>query len=209
LNLKASADRRTLTRKQHYILPFHTLFLAAFSPLGRWILLKRKIFLLTLIAVLTIAIPLSLAALTYQVNLPASIIINPSPTATPTPTPSPTSLAKTISIQICDLNGNPLSKYDFGSCRQQGAASCQVLVKNTGNVPVTLSLTATGVALGGPGSGEAAGAHGDWLTWDSEGANVAVGGSAAATLRYSINMVVGGYDVERAFNIVITATETS
>jgi hypothetical protein len=118
-------------------------------------------------------------------------------------------LAKTISIQVCDINGNPLGKYDFGSCRQQGASSCQILVKNTGSVPVTLNLTATGVALGGSGSGEGVGAHGDWLTWDSEGANVAVGGSATAILHYTINMVVSGYDVERAFNIVITATESN
>jgi hypothetical protein len=72
-----------------------------------------------------------------------------------------------------------------------------------------LNLTATGVALGGAGSGEGAGAHGDWLTWDSEGANVAVGGSATATLHYSINMAVSGYDVPRSFNIIITATESN
>jgi hypothetical protein len=72
-----------------------------------------------------------------------------------------------------------------------------------------LNLTAVGVALGGPGSGEGVGAHGNWLTWDREGANVAVGGFATATLRYTINMVVSWYDVELPFNIIITATESN
>jgi len=134
-----------------------------------------------------VSVPLAYALLTVQVTLPASVIINPA----------------SSSIEVCDENGDALNALNFGSTNQQGSTTCTVMIVNNGGVTVSLNLTANGISVTPPPPG----AHGDFLSWNSEGVQVTPGNSVTATLTYHINMMVSNTNVERTFDVIITATE--
>jgi hypothetical protein len=151
--------------------------------------LNRKILAIAAIAVL-VMVPVTYALLTFKVTLPASVIINPA----------------SASIQVLDTSEVPLTALDFGSTRQNGGvATCTVIIKNTGELVVTLNMTANNISTDPPPMGM----HGDYLTWNSEGAQVNPGSSITATFTYRINMMVAGHNVPRNFDVILTATEVS
>jgi hypothetical protein len=168
--------------------------------------MNRKLFAIAaIVAILVVAIPTVIAALTYQIDMPAVIIINPSasPAASPSPTPKPT----TVSIQICDLNGSTITKIDLGTASKPGYYSTEFMVKNTGNVPVNVTLTNHAYPMNNqtvPGEGEA---HGYWWHWDSQGNIIPVGGNMIAIISFSYNMIVGDYNVPMVADLKFTATE--
>lgn len=78
------------------------------------------------------------------------------------------------------------------------------MIVNNGGVTVSLNLTANGIIVIYP----SAGMHGEYLSWDSEGAQITPGNSITATLIYQYNIPMEiGNNVERTFDVIITATE--
>src|SRR4030066_365912 len=78
-----------------------------------------------------------------------------------------------------------LTSIDWGNVYPGGSVPRTIYVKNTGNVPMTLSMTATGW--------NPAGAAGHInVTWDKENAVLNSGQSSSATLTLSVSQSISG-----------------
>jgi formate hydrogenlyase subunit 4 len=95
----------------------------------------------------------------------------------------------------CTLN---LTSIDWGSVYPGGSVSRTIYVKNTGNVPMTLSMITTAWT---PAS--AAGQIN--VTWDKENATLNPGQSTSATLTLTVSPSISGITSFSA-NIVITGS---
>mgnify|MGYP000140782920 CR=1 FL=1 len=95
----------------------------------------------------------------------------------------------------CTLN---LTSIDWGTVYPGGSVSRTIYVKNTGNVPMTLSMAATGW--------NPAGAAGQInVTWDKENASLNSGQSTSATLTLSVLQSVSGV-TSFSVNIIISGS---
>ena len=95
----------------------------------------------------------------------------------------------------CTLN---LTSIDWGSVYPGGSVPRMIYVKNTGNVPMTLSMTATGW--------NPAGAAGQInVTWDKENAVLNSGQSSSATLTLSVLQSVSGV-ASFSMNIIVSGS---
>jgi hypothetical protein len=95
----------------------------------------------------------------------------------------------------CTLN---LTSIDWGSVYPAGAASHVIYVKDTGNVPMTLNMTA--VAWNPPAAvGQI------MVAWDREGFVVGAGQSTSATLTLTVSQGISGV-TSFSVNIVITGS---
>ncbi len=150
--------------------------------------MKRKILAAIVIIILAV-IPVTYALLTYKVTLPATVIINPASAA----------------INIKHADGTPAMSLDFGSCSQQGSAKCSVIIENIGQIPIRLNMTTQNIGTDPPPMGM----HGEYLSWDCEGTQINPGSSIAASFTYRVNMMVGGYNVARNFDVSVNAIEVA
>jgi hypothetical protein len=92
----------------------------------------------------------------------------------------------------------PKTSIDWGSISPGNTITSTVYVKNTGNVPITLSMTKTGwnpTSANGPIT----------VTWNKESTTLAVGQSVAAVLTLSVSSGISGITTF-SVNIVITGT---
>ena len=95
----------------------------------------------------------------------------------------------------CTLN---LTSIDWGSVYPGGSVSHTVYVKNIGNVPMTLSMAATGW--------NPAGAAGQInVTWDKENVVLNSGQSSSATITLSVSPSISGV-TSFSMSIVITGS---
>ena len=95
----------------------------------------------------------------------------------------------------CTLN---LTSIDWGSVYPGGSVSRTIYVKNTGNVPMTLSMAATGW--------NPAGAAGQInVTWDKENATLNSGQSSSATLTLTVSQNVSGV-TSFSMNIIVSGS---
>jgi hypothetical protein len=99
------------------------------------------------------------------------------------------------SDSACTLN---LTSIDWGSVYPGGSVSRTIYVKNTGNVPITLTMTTT---AWNPAS--AAGQI--TVTWDKENATLNPGQSTSATLTLTVSPSISGV-TSFSMNIVITGS---
>jgi hypothetical protein len=91
-----------------------------------------------------------------------------------------------------------LTSIDWGTISPGGSVTTTIYVKNTGNAPITLSMTKTNwnpASADGPIT----------LTWNRENAVLSVGQSTAATLTLSVSYSISGITTF-SVNIVITGT---
>lgn len=96
---------------------------------------------------------------------------------------------------------NPVTAIDWGTIRPGESMSLQVFIKNTGNVPITLSLSTEGWNPSNAGSYIA-------LTWDYiSGTKIQPGSVLKATLKLTVSSNIQGI-TSFSFNIVITGTES-
>src|SRR4030067_1671225 len=99
------------------------------------------------------------------------------------------------SDSACTLN---LTSIDWGSVYPGGSVPRMIYVKNTGNVPMTLSMAATGW--------NPAGAAGQInVTWDKENDVLNSGQSTSATLTLSVSPTISGV-TSFSMSIVITGS---
>jgi len=99
------------------------------------------------------------------------------------------------SDSACALN---LTSINWGSVYPGGSVSQTIYVKNTGNVPITLSMTTT--------AWNPAGAAGQiTVEWDKENAVLNTGQSAAANLTLSVSTGISGV-TSFSMSIVITGS---
>jgi hypothetical protein len=99
------------------------------------------------------------------------------------------------SDSACTLN---LTSIDWGTVYPGGYVSRTVYVKNTGNVPMTLSMAATGW--------NPAGAAGQInVAWDKENAVLNAGQSASAILTLSVSQNVSGV-TSFSMNIIVSGS---
>lgn len=95
----------------------------------------------------------------------------------------------------CDQN---LTSIDWGSVYPGGSVSRTIYVKNTGNAPITLSMTTTAwnptVAAGQIN-----------VTWDKENAVLNAGQSTSATLSLSVSQNVSGV-TSFSMNIIVSGS---
>jgi formate hydrogenlyase subunit 4 len=95
----------------------------------------------------------------------------------------------------CTLN---LTSIDWGSVYPGSGVSRTIFVKNTGNVPVTLSMTTT--------AWNPAGAAGQiTVAWDKENAVLNLGQSTSATLTLTVSPSISGV-TSFSMSIVITGS---
>lgn len=91
-----------------------------------------------------------------------------------------------------------LTSIDWGTISPGNSVTRTVYVKNTGNTPITLSMTKTGW--------NPAGADGPiTVTWNKEGTALSAGQSTAATLTLTVSSGISGITTF-SVNIVITGT---
>ena len=88
---------------------------------------------------------------------------------------------------------------DWGSLAPGATATKTIYVKNTGNIPVTLSMT-TGNWAPSSASGYLT------LSWNRQNTVVATGGSVMATLTLTASSSAGAISTF-SFNVVITGTQ--
>lgn len=99
------------------------------------------------------------------------------------------------SDSACTLN---LTSIDWGSVYPAGSASRTIYVKNTGNVPITLSMITT--------AWNPAGAAGQIsVAWDKENAVLNAEQSTSATLTLNVAQNVSGV-TSFSMNIIITGS---
>jgi hypothetical protein len=111
-----------------------------------------------------------------------------------------TGMVSAVNVEVysdgsCTQN---LTSIDWGSVYPGGSVSRMVYVKNTGNVPLTLSLT---TASWNPIS--AAGQIS--VTWDKDNTVLNAGQSTAATLTLSVSQSISGV-ISFSVNVVITGS---
>jgi hypothetical protein len=134
------------------------------------------------------------AALSTNVKVPSSGTLVPLPTDPPTPSPSPT-LTPTASLSIRETNGAVLNQIYWGDhLTIHDAPTHQVMIENTGSVPLTLSMAASTPTFA-------------TVTWDGEGKTVPANGFVVATLKLSFYQAVNSQTIP--FNADITITGNS
>jgi len=96
---------------------------------------------------------------------------------------------------------NPVTAIDWGTIRPGESMPLEIFIKNTGNVPITLSLSTEGWDPSNAGSYIT-------LTWDYiSGTKVQPGSVLKVTLKLTVSSSVQGI-TSFSFNIVITGTES-
>lgn len=99
------------------------------------------------------------------------------------------------SDSACTLN---LTSIDWGNVYPSGSVSRTIYVKNTGNVPMTLSMTTT--------AWNPAGAAGQiTVTWNKENAVLNAGQSTSATLTLNVSQSISGV-TSFSVDIIITGS---
>jgi hypothetical protein len=96
----------------------------------------------------------------------------------------------------CTSNCTSIS---WGTISPGSSTTYTVYVKNTGNVPVTLSMTTSGwnpTSANGPIT----------LAWNREGTSLNAGDSVSATLTLTVSSSISSSITNFSFNIVITGT---
>ena len=100
------------------------------------------------------------------------------------------------SNSACTTNCTSIS---WGTISPGSSTTYTVYVKNTGNVPVTLSMTTSGwnpTSADGPIA----------LSWNRESTTLTAGQSISATLTLTISSSISSSITNFSFNIVITGT---
>jgi hypothetical protein len=93
---------------------------------------------------------------------------------------------------------NPMTSIDWGTISPGNSITSTVYVKNTGNSPITLSMTkANWIPTGANGP--------ITVTWNKEGTTLSVGQSVAALLTLTVSSGISGI-TEFSVDIVITGT---
>lgn len=96
---------------------------------------------------------------------------------------------------------NPVTSIDWGTISPGGSKSVQIYVKNTGNVPITLSLSTENWNPSNAGSYMT-------LTWDyTSGTKIQSNSALKVTLTLTVSSSIQGV-TNFSFNVVITGTES-
>ncbi len=148
--------------------------------------MKRRILITSVLVSLALIIPMVVAVLTTQITIPGS-----GTTAELAPTPAPTSNQTTIQLSCSE------DRIDWGNgVTISTPITRQVSIRNTGTVPVTLSMAA-----------KFQGVSTSMITWDKEGIRLNPNELTTATFTFQLDVKLSPRTTFST-EVTITGTQT-